>query len=325
MPWIRCFFLLWALTLPHWASAQNCDSITPTLSPAPASLYTAPASTQVVWSGTLTIVYTNCQGGGPGVEERSAFSNNFTTMGVGLAGNIRATSLTATPSGNCVNWQAPFPGTYGSNQRMLIVYWTYSIKCTYTITVGIEIQMTTTGYGGVYNSNSMAPLTPGNGWHQSQAKTAGQMFVYKPNLTIEFRTLKCTISTNSLTFTLPDIAQTALASQGTGPLRPFTITLGGCGNQAIDYQISLKFSFSPGPQANLIANDAPSNKAANVYVQLLDPAQTVISNNATVPYATLKTSGPYLFDKTFYARYATPGSPGAGKVQALANITITYQ
>lgn len=327
MPWIRCFVLFWAWALPQWVNAQTCTSITPTLSPAPASVYTVAASPTIVWSGTLTIVYTNCvRFSGVGLTEISAFGPAFTSLGGLSSASIRATSFTVVKTSTCTGWSVPSVFIDTGRYRANIFHGSPNTNpCSYTVTVGLEIQTTDIGGGGVYASTS-SPVTPLGGWHQSSSRTGGVQFSYQPNLQIDFRNLTCTLTVSNMTVALDPIQNTALIAQPNGPLKSFNIALGNCRYQSSPYALALTFAFTAGPQANLIANTAPSGAAANVYVQLLDTTQTPIANNTTVSYGTLPANwNPATpLNATFYARYATTGNPGAGQVRGIAQLTITY-
>jgi major type 1 subunit fimbrin (pilin) len=170
-----------------------------------------------------------------------------------------------------------------------------------------------------------SPSGDGNGWVFYTG--VGSNYVGLSSALTLFATT-CTLSTNNVTVTLPTIVASAL-SGGAGALAgttPFTLTLSGCTASATAYAVQALWSFTQSPVSPAVIANTAANPASNVYVQLTDSSNSTISPGRTTPLAPNATAGG-TYQTQFFARYyrGSSAAVGAGNVQGVATLTLTYQ
>ena len=152
-----------------------------------------------------------------------------------------------------------------------------------------------------------------------------------------FKPAGCSVTTTAPTVLLNTVSSSALAVQtATSNWKAFTIGLNDClfgGLTSFNILSSFDYTSHSATDTSLIKNTAASGAASNVGVQLA----TAASDSNVVVSTTNKATQTYAFGSlsssntgttlTLYARLkkASSGSVSAGKVNATATFTVTYQ
>ncbi|HEV6965656.1 hypothetical protein [Roseateles sp.] len=304
------------------AEAQPCSSYITNFSPSVTRVIgTVAAGT--VWTGSIVVVASGCAANVKNTNITGAFGT--TPRQTSIAGVYIASN--GTPTGSYGSGCSGVQGV--STSSSVVALNAHAGTCSFTATFPIIITKTAGTYSGTLGPNSLytssyvyfGTYTLGPGWLSTTV--SGSPSVPLTNtLSLSVETVTCTVSTSSVTFSLPTVSTSALASAGSvAGSTPFTLTLTGCGAMASAYVATANWAFTPGPASNLISNTAAS-PAANVYVQILDSSMTPVINGGTSTIASVSASGSY--SATHYARYYSTGAAGSGGVKGMATFTMTY-
>ncbi len=296
----------------------------------PTTIYFPPTPNATFFNGYLQWTLTNCSMPTTTYSSQISAGNIANNLGLLIANTLNvgmqcSTSLlVAYPTYTSVNLNS----TSMAYDCTLKFYFTLKTSPSFD-TANHAVNTTVaanTAFSSAASNNKWAYASGGNTNSVTNSTTS---YTFKP--------AGCSVTTTAPTVSLNTVSSSALAGQtATSNWQAFTIGLNDClfgGLTSFNILSSFDYTSHSATDTSLIKNTAASGAASNVGVQLATAASdsnVVVSttNNATQTYAfgslSSSNTGTTL---TLYARLkkASSGSVSAGKVNATATFTVTYQ
>lgn len=189
---------------------------------------------------------------------------------------------------------------------------------TYALSVQSAIQLVVTG--PITAGSTLNAGTVGYWQYQGSRSTLRvEDFILANN--VKFVAPTCTVTTPSISVTLPTVSNTAFNVAGaTAGATAFNIGL-TCSSAASGQDIAIQFDTNKQPSGTT-GVITPTGTAKNVGVQLVDSKFNPVTFGTAADAGTTPTG---VFNLTYYARYyATATAVTAGTVSATATFTISY-